>query len=67
MVEESVFLILIQIIRVLITRLNAITETMFSEAQNSFVKGRSCLDCTFTIAQLTEKRRSCLLYTSRCV
>ena len=38
-------------------RLNAIMETMLSEAQNGFRKGRSCLDCIFTIAQLIEKHR----------
>ena len=36
-------------------QLNAITETMHSETQNGFRKGKSCLDCIFTIAQLTEK------------
>ena len=48
---------------ILRTRTNAITETMLSEASNGFRKGRSCLDCIFTIAQLIEKRREYQLPT----
>lgn len=38
-------------------------KTMISEAQNGFSKGSSCLDCIFTIAQITEKRREYQLPT----
>ena len=39
------------------TPLNAIKDAMLSQAQNSYMKGRSCLDFIFTIAQLEKSRK----------
>lgn len=38
-------------------RLVPIIETYIEEYQHGFRKGRSCSDCIFTLAQITEKRR----------
>ena len=42
---------------ILKNRLNVIMESIISEAQNGFRKGRSCTDCTFTASQIIEKHR----------
>ena len=38
-------------------------ETILSETQHGFRKGRRCLDCNLTVAQVIEKHRECQLPT----
>lgn len=45
--------------------INYITETILLESQHVYRKGRSCLDCTFTVTQLIQKRREFNLSTYR--
>lgn len=43
--------------KIIAKRLTAISETLMLEEQNGFRKGRSCMDCVFSLSQVIEKHR----------
>jgi hypothetical protein len=43
--------------RIIIKMLRVIAEVLLLEEQNGFRKGRSCMDCIFSVSQIIEKHR----------
>ena len=47
----------VKIKTIIAKRLTVIAEALLLEEQNGFRKGRSCMDCIFSVSQIIEKRR----------
>jgi len=43
--------------KIIAKRLTAIAEVLLLEDQNGFRRGRSCMDCIFSVSQIIEKHR----------